>query len=628
MIALRPTSPMRSNLLVHARCISGRELATALLLALLTACAGGPVAPTDGGSAGKSDSDYAQLPPDTGEETAYTQRLAQAESLLGQGYLYAAASILSDLSYSKLTGRERIRMLSLQTQTDIQLGKTSAALARLSAALPQLTPLDAALLQPLHRWHIQLTEAELGTLAAAQTADALLSTAQDEVTETLLIEQIWGLLQRTPAAALDAALATADGHWSGWLELAVQAADTLESPAMQRVQLSLWQQRHSDHKAALRLPAERQTLLLSDESAADPVGRVALLLPLSGTLKQRGDANAILQGYMTAAFEAEKRGWPSQELMVMNLLEHPDLPSAYASARRAGAELVIALTGSPKAASIDAQAESPLLILESNPSAGFDSAYRDASEKSVHVSSLTSNPNDEIIDLVRRAFVGGRRRAMLLRPADSWGDKRSDQIAGEWAKRGAALPANAVYSGQADYSSSITAALNIDASKQRYKRLRQILGESAEFFPRRRQDLDSVFLLSRNPQEGRSLKPLLAFHYAGDLPVFASSQTFSGRRDAQRDRDLNSATVMLSPWVLEAEGRLQSVLLHTGSETLSDQQALGADAFVLQWRLATGLPAGTTLRGFGGMVWWDANGHIVRERQAARFVDGLPIPLL
>ena len=43
------------------------------------------------------------------------------------------------------------------------------------------------------------------------------------------------------------------------------------------------------------------------------------------------------------------------------------------------------------------------------------------------------------------------------------------------------------------------------------------MGTEVEFSPRRRQDIDSVFLLSGQPAEARSIKPLIAFHYAEDL---------------------------------------------------------------------------------------------------------------
>ena len=95
-----------------------------------------------------------------------------------------------------------------------------------------------------------------------------------------------------------------------------------------------------------------------------------------------------------------------------------------------------------------------------------------------------------------------------------------------------------------------------------------------------------VFLLSEQPQQARSIKPLLAFHYAGDLPVYSTSQIFSGRRDPQRDRDLNGINIVEMPWLLTNDDPVYAAVLAGGAdEEMADMHALGADAFLLNWRL-------------------------------------------
>ena len=154
--------------------------------------------------------------------------------------------------------------------------------------------------------------------------------------------------------------------------------------------------------------------------------------------------------------------------------------------------------------------------------------------------------------------------------------------------------------------------------------MRQLLGERTEFTPRRRKDIDSVFLLSDQPQDARSIKPLIAFHYAGDLPVYSTSHIFSGKRDPQRDRDLNGIRMLEIPWLLSPEGELQSAL-GDGDDTLADLHALGADAFMLNWRLAQlrESPA-TYIRGNTGLLTMDESGRVHRELEPARMVNGLP----
>ncbi|HBM24713.1 MAG TPA: hypothetical protein DD411_14230, partial [Alcanivorax sp.] len=45
--------------------------------------------------------------------------------------------------------------------------------------------------------------------------------------------------------------------------------------------------------------------------------------------------------------------------------------------------------------------------------------------------------------------------------------------------------------------------------------------------------------LVADPNEGRQIKPALNFHYARDLPVFATSHLYNGTPAPRRDQDLD-----------------------------------------------------------------------------------------
>ena len=71
--------------------------------------------------------------------------------------------------------------------------------------------------------------------------------------------------------------------------------------------------------------------------------------------------------------------------------------------------------------------------------------------------------------------------------------------------------------------------------------------------------------------------------------MYSTSHIFSGRRDPQRDRDLDGIHLVEIPWLTGAGGQ------HAGdgrrtpasiSWSPADLHALGADAFLLNWRLA------------------------------------------
>ena len=167
--------------------------------------------------------------------------------------------------------------------------------------------------------------------------------------------------------------------------------------------------------------------------------------------------------------------------------------------------------------------------------------------------------------------------------------------------------------------------LSLDASEQRASNIRRMLGTNIESIPRRRLDPDVVFLLSRNAYEASSIKPLLAFHYAGNLPVYGISTIYTSIPD-ERNRDLEGIHLVETPWLLGANPELRVAIAagDTGSGDYTQLNALGADAFLLQsefGRLQSGADA--LLRGNTGLLSMDPNLRIHRELSAATLDGGV-----
>jgi outer membrane PBP1 activator LpoA protein len=188
---------------------------------------------------------------------------------------------------------------------------------------------------------------------------------------------------------------------------------------------------------------------------------------------------------------------------------------------------------------------------------------------------------------------------------------------------GGTVTSSATYSTVNDYSSSIKSALLLDASEQRASDLRAMLGTDIEFIPRRRQDTDVIFLLSRSGTEARSIKPMLAFHYAGNLPVYSLATIYNGIPD-ERNQDLNGIHLVETPWLLGDSPGLRASLAATAVDSgdYTQLNALGADAFLVQSnfiRLQSGADA--LFRGHTGLLSMDPNLRIQRELSAAT-IDG------
>jgi outer membrane PBP1 activator LpoA protein len=118
----------------------------------------------------------------------------------------------------------------------------------------------------------------------------------------------------------------------------------------------------------------------------------------------------------------------------------------------------------------------------------------------------------------------------------------------------------------------------------------------------------------------------LSFHYAGDLPVYSTSHVASGRRDPQRNRDLNGIHLLETPWLLNPGAPLPAAVTRGGADgEFADMYALGVDAFMLNWRLAQLRDTpNARIRGLTGLLNMDDSGRVHRELVPASVVDGVP----
>ncbi|MEQ8515092.1 MAG: penicillin-binding protein activator, partial [Chromatocurvus sp.] len=227
-------------------------------------------------------------------------------------------------------------------------------------------------------------------------------------------------------------------------------------------------------------------------------------------------------------------------------------------------------------------------------------------------------PEDEAAQLARLAFADGHRRALLVRPAGEWGTKMEHSLRDTWRRLGGSLAATATFSSRETQSSSLTAAMDLGASGQRAADLRRQLAQPIEISRRRREDIDSVFLLAPSAGDARSLKPLLAYHYAGSLPAYATSSANSDEGRVE-ENDLNGLTLVEMPRILSGASATGS-LRGDGYERLS---ALGADACRLAGLgIQSFIAQGPILQGDTGFLSVNGQGQVERDLEPAVFDRG------
>jgi outer membrane PBP1 activator LpoA protein len=507
----------------------------------------------------------------------------------------------------------------LSSNDDTYVGYLQARIAYIRGdqlqALEQLEQLNYPGINPALHYRIlsfkhYILETQGDSLASAQLADQILRGTQAD-TAAAWKRSVWQNLERTNKQQLLTAFPNAaDPQWRGWLALALINRQT--DSEMQR-ELVQWRTENPGHPAANPLPGGLDYLLASSSQN----GKVALILPLSGQLAQAG--KAVLDGFLAAHYADSSAGQATNELLVIDVGEFPSASNAYGEALREGASIVVGPLSKEALADLATRPERPIPILALNRIHPILPAQGSA------LVQLSLAPEDEAISVAELAFGRGARRAIIITPAGDWGNKVETALRERWASLGGTIASNTTYSTYDDYSSSVTSALSLDASEQRASGLRTTIGINIEFTPRRRQDADAIFLLSHNGAEARSIRPLLAFHYAGDLPVYAISNIYNGIPD-ERNQDLNGIQLVETPWLLGANPDLLAALA-TGDATSGNYtrlNALGADAYLVQsnfLRLQSGADA--LMRGNTGLLSMDPTLSIKRQLSPATFDAGV-----
>ena len=546
-----------------------------------------------------------ELPP-----SEFSSEFSRAEQSLFKFNWMAAETVLADIPAEAMSTTDKQYQGYLQARIAYARGNTAEA----QAALQHFT---SNTMHPTLRYKMLAFEHYMYQLSSdhiksAQLGDQLLRHAVTTEEQTSLKRSIWRDLQRAANSALQSASDVAlDDQWKGWLELARLGTSTQTAPRQQQY-LQLWRDSYPEHPAASPLPGGMGFL---QEAGSEP-RKVTLLLPLSGRLAPA--AQAVRDGYLANYYAARATGPAPFEVEVLDVLDFNSIADAYTTAVNGGTEFVIGPLSKQAVTDLSnlPGRQVPVLALnrtDTPPPSGETALVQ-----------LALAPEDEARQVARLAFGDGTRNALLLRPAGSWGNKMEQALREQWQQLGGKILSSASYSSREDHSSSMATALNIPASQRRARELRSMLATKVETTARRRQDIDVVFLLSKTSVEARSLKPLLAYHYASDLPVYATSNIYRGAPD-KRDQDLNGINLVETPWNLNLNPGMRSAIATGGTSNGSYARlnALGADAFLLQQNFSL-LRSGQDMlvRGNTGLLSLTPELQIRRELQRATFDGG------
>lgn len=556
-------------------------------------------------------------------DEAKADRLSTIRDQLNSSEFDDARQGLQDISPTSLPARQRAEWHLLATQLLIHQGDAEAAANQLNAFERFINQASngqqnrAALLQA------GILELSGHWLQAARERDFIsgtLSGQQQEDNE----QQLWQDLLQIPDTVLqDAAAIAPDTRFGGWLKLAAISRNYRLTLDDQVASLNDWRQQNPGHPASQKLPG---TLSQLESIAAERPQHISVLLPLSGRLARSGQA--ILDGFMAAYYQSLSQGSPVPVIDVMDNNQLTDINAAYFEGVMNGSQWLIGPLSKDDVQSLASQPVLPLPTLTLN----YADLMPDAESSSASPDDLYQfglSAEDEARQVADRAWADGHRRALVMAPQGDWGERVYSAFRDHWLNLGGDIAETRFYPRTNDYNPEVRQMLNVDDSASRHQSVQSLVRLPVEFEPRPRQDADWLFLLAL-PEQARLIKPALAFNFAYDLPVYATSQVYSGTDNADRDRDLNGIRFCDLPWLLrpsEIRAQMDKDLGSNGG-SYARLHAMGVDAYRLMERIRQ-LQAFPDSRIYGasGILSLDNQRRIHRSTECTEFAGGVPVRL-
>lgn len=401
---------------------------------------------------------------------------------------------------------------------------------------------------------------------------------------------------------------------AGWLDFGNVLNELERNPLGAGAKVREWRTRFPFHPAN---SAVLDNALRASAATLEYPAQIALLLPLSG--RQQAAGTAVRDGFLSAYFQQEAAQRPRVRVYDVT---GETFASAYQRALSDGAQFIVGpLTKDDVNAAADfADGKVPVLALN---------FLADGKAAPGNFYQFALSPEDEARQVARRVVADGRMRGVALVPTGEWGSRVAAAFTDELSVLGGELVTRSIYNPEeSDYTSVILQSLRLSDSRERHARLANTLGMKLEFEPRRRGDVQFIFVAAQ-PSQGRLIRPQLRFHYAGDVPMYTTSDAYEP--DENANVDLDGVMFPDMPWMISSD---------TASESLRESvreawparanrrgrlYAFGFDAYRLVPTVRNGTRGSANpIGGVTGRLTIDGEGRVRRDLDWAVIKDGQP----
>lgn len=586
-----------------------RLLLTLCLTAFLVACASSP---SDG---------LGQLP--SSKHTDLENLLLQASKRSGSQAvgLNLAAADLAWQQQQALRAREILEAIDFAEATPAQLIFAKTLEAELAVfrnqAKAALTILQHPSLNHLTQMPIeQQARTQLVRAQALQDTGKPLAAARERIFIAPLLEgqqafanhqTIWQLLSDLPRNQLQD---SGEADLDGWLAL-VRITKTASTLSQQQTSIRQWIIANPEHPAAQQLPEAVQQL---QQLQVKDIQNLALLLPSQDP--NQNVVNALRNGFFAAHYLAQANGNPTPNIRVYDSSTINSLDDFYQQAAADGIELVVGPWEKPLVRQLASRANLPIDTLALN--------YADDHQQGpAQLFQYGLAAEDEARVAADRAWADGLRRAAALVPANAWGERVLNAFSNHWQALGGEMIAAQKINHPAELAGQIAELFQLRESEQRAKQLQATLGTQLDAQPARRQDIEFVFVAA-SPQQARHIKPTLAFQYASDVPIYATSAV--NPSSGQATPELDAIQLSEMPWFIDLNHSSRQHIVHHWPQALGPMgrfYAMGADAYQLANHLQQlKVLSNANLSGLTGTLRKGPGQRIERTLYWTQFVDG------
>lgn len=542
--------------------------------------------------------------------TAANEFLIEAiELLIEQNDFTRAARISLSLNSHQLVEPQLIRRNALnQAQIALANNDPESAEQFLTSALDSAAPTPEYLLllgdvlMTLDR-PIEAFQNYTANAAPAGVAAQALHNAAWRALEKIEVEQLSSLAREATSYSK-----------RGWLELAKAVVDQEISIQGQLNAIAQWQRVWSSHEAVQNLP--EQLVRLQQDWQRRP-RNVAVILPL-----QEQAGKAIEEGFLSAYYHSLGLGLDAPQIKFYDSSGLSNIYPTYDEAVDAGADLII---GPLKKELVEQLHRLPDLTV---PTLALNYIDETDTRRPSLFYQFGLAPENEIQQAAQYAAESGFQNAAVILPNGEDYLRLDNIFENAWNNVGGSIVSRSTFDSDSNYGELVKQAMAIDASEARAEKIEALLPRNeVEFVPRRRQDIDFIYLIA-NPRQGRQIRPTLAFYFAEDLPVIAYPSIYDGATDPDINRDLDGIVLLDAPWLLESSDPVKKSAKDNLRPTVGPLQrlrALGVDSYRLHDRLSQFTTAQiTALKGTTGVLTINENKEVRRQLLTARFVEGIP----